>query len=108
MNIVALCDNHTAIGLRLAGISEVRIPEPFKKEETVRQWNNIEEETVDIGLIILTEQVAEHLGKQLEQFRVRHLLPIILEIPDKTGRNEDHVDYVSQLIKKAVGMELKK
>lgn len=108
MNIVALCDHHTAIGLRLAGISDVRVPDPFEQQETIKLWNKIEEETVDIGLIILTEQVAEFLGKQLDQFRIRNLLPIILEIPDKQGRKPDHVDYVSQLIKKAVGMELKK
>ena len=59
-------------------------------------------------MIIITEYIADLLGKQLEQFRMRSLLPIIIEIPDKTGRKTDHVDYVSQLIKKAVGMELKK
>jgi V/A-type H+/Na+-transporting ATPase subunit F len=108
MNIVALCDTHTAIGLRLAGISDVRIPEPFKQDETIKLWNEIEDEIVDIGLIIITEQVAIYLGKQLEQFRIRNLLPVIIEIPDKSGRKPDHVDYVTQLIKKAVGMELKK
>ena len=74
----------------------------------MKRWNKIEEEAVDIGLIILTETIADHLGKQLEQFRMRNLLPIILEIPDKSGRKPDHIDYVTQLIKKAVGMELKK
>ena len=108
MNIVAICDNHTGIGLRLAGVPDVRIPEPLEKNETVKLWNQIEDEATDIGLIILTEHIAELLGKQLEQFRIRNLLPIIIEIPDKSGRKMDHVDYVTHLIKKAVGMELKK
>ena len=34
--------------------------------------------------------------------------PIIVEIPDKKGRIKDHVDYISRLIKKAVGVEVEK
>jgi V/A-type H+-transporting ATPase subunit F len=108
MNIVALCDHNTAIGLQLAGIHNVRVPESMDRIDVIKLWNKIEEETVEIGLIILTEQIADVLGKQLEQFRIRNLLPIVLEIPDKTGRKKDHVDYVTHLIKKAVGMELNK
>jgi V/A-type H+-transporting ATPase subunit F len=108
MNIVALCDHNTAIGLQLSGIHDVRVPETLDRIDVIKLWNQIEEETVEIGLIILTEQIADLLGKQLEQFRIRNLLPIVLEIPDKTGRKKDHVDYVTHLIKKAVGMELNK
>jgi len=108
LNIIALCDTHTAIGLRLAGLSDVRIPEPLEINEAIKIWNQIEDTATDVGLIIITEHIAELLGIQLEQFRIRNLLPIILEIPDKSGRKKDHVDYVTHLIKKAVGMELKK
>jgi V/A-type H+-transporting ATPase subunit F len=107
MNIVALCDKDTAMGLRLAGILDVRIPDN-NHQSAIHLWNQIEEEHTDIGLIIITEEIAETIGKQLSQFRLRNLLPIIVEIPDKNGRKKDHLDYVSQLIKKAVGMELKK
>jgi hypothetical protein len=31
-----------------------------------------------------------------------------VEIPDKQGRKSDHIDYISYLIKKAVGMEIKR
>ena len=107
MNIIALCDKDTAIGLRLAGILDVRIPEN-NQQSTIQLWNQIEDEHTEIGLIIITEEIAETIGKQLKQFRLRNLLPIIIEVPDKKGRKLGHIDYVSQLIKKAVGMELKK
>jgi V/A-type H+/Na+-transporting ATPase subunit F len=106
MKIVALCDYDTAMGLRLAGVMDVRIPDN-KENSLIHLWNQIEDEHTDIGLILLTEGVAEEIGKQLTEFRLRNLLPIIVEIPDKQGRKKDHVDYVSHLIKKAVGMDIK-
>ena len=107
MNIIALCDKDTAIGLRLAGIHEILILDE-NQASAIQLWNKIEDEHTEIGLVIITEKIAEIIGKQLEQFRLRNLLPIIIEIPDKNGRKKDHVDYVSQLIKKAVGMEINK
>ena len=106
MNIIALCDKDTAIGLRLAGVPNVLVPD--EQQSTQQLWNTIEDDHTEIGLVIITEPIADTLGKQLEQFRIRNLLPIIIEIPDKHGRKTDHVDYVDHIIKKAVGMELKK
>lgn len=106
MNIIALCDKDTAIGLRLAGVPTVLVPD--EQQNTQQLWNTIEDDHTEIGLVIITEAIADTLGKQLEQFRIRNLLPIIIEIPDKQGRKTDHVDYVDHIIKKAVGMELKK
>ena len=48
------------------------------------------------------------LGKYLKDYRISHDTPIIVEIPDKKGRIKDHQDYISHLIKKAVGVEIKK
>lgn len=107
MKIVALCDSDTAIGLRLAGITDVYVPKPEEKT-AIQLWNTIEDEHTNIGLVLITEEIAESLGKQLSEFRLRNLLPIIVEIPDKFGRKPGHVDSVSHLIKKAVGMEIKK
>ena len=107
MKIVALVDNDTAIGLRLAGITDVRIP-GMEEKSAINLWNQIEDEHVDIGLVLITEEIAGDIGKQLSEFRLRNLLPIIVEIPDKNGRKPDHVDSVSHLIKKAVGMDIKK
>ena len=57
---------------------------------------------------VKTEKIAEDLGKYLKEYRIRNNIPIIVEIPDKKGRISEHVDFVSHLIKKAVGIEVKK
>ena len=103
MMLAALCDNDTAVGMRLAGVSELFIP----NGDTIDIWNQITEKE-DIGILFVTEKIAEDLGKYLKEFRIRNNIPIIVEIPNKKGRIKDHVDFVSHLIKKAVGIEVKK
>jgi V/A-type H+-transporting ATPase subunit F len=106
MRIIALCDSDTAIGLKLAGLDTIYTPD---EQKNLRQiWNEIEDNPKDIGLVIITESYAEEIGKQLKDYRLRTVLPIIIEIPNKTGRKKDHVDYVLHLIKKAVGMDINK
>lgn len=104
MKLAALCDQETAVGLRFAGIHELFIPQqgtvlPVFQEVTKR---------TDIGVVIITEKIARELGTMLKEFRIHKKLPIFVEIPDKTGKIEDHVDIVSHLIKRAVGMDVGK
>jgi len=103
MKLVALCDKDTAVGLRLAGIQDIFIPE----DNEVKLWNQITERD-DIGIVFINEKIAEDLDKNLKEYRLRNNVPIIIEIPDKKGRRKDHVDFVSHLIKKTVGVEINK
>ena len=103
MKIVGICDNDTAIGLRLTGVEDLYIP----NGDAVKIWNEISDRT-DIGVVFITEKIAEKIGKRLIDYRIRNILPIIVGIPDKKGRRIDHMDYVSHLIKKAVGVEISK
>jgi len=103
MRLAAFCDNDTAVGMRLAGVNDLFIP----NGNAVDIWNQITERN-DIGILFITEKIAKDLGKYLKEFRIRNNIPIIVEIPDKKGRIADHVDFVSHLIKKAVGIEVNK
>ena len=103
MKLAALCDKDTAVGLRLAGIQEIYVSEGNE----VKLWNQISERD-DIGIVFINEKIAEDLDKNLKEYRLRNNVPIIIEIPDKKGRRKDHVDFVSHLIKKAVGVEINK
>ena len=103
MRLAALCDKDTAVGLRLAGVNDLFIPNRNIKDI----WDEITKRD-DIGILFITEKIAEDLGKYLKEYRIRNNIPIIVEIPDKKGRISDHVDFVSHLIKKAVGVEINK
>jgi len=103
MKIAALCDKDTAVGLQFAGIKETYV----SKEDVAKIWNELSNRD-DVGIIFVTEKIAENLKRELKDFRLQNNIPIILEIPDKKGRIKDHVDFVSHLIKKAVGVEISK
>ena len=104
MKLAALCDKDTAVGLRLAGIHELYI----EKEKNIKDLWNVISTKDDIGILFITEKIADDLGKYLKDYRVRNNFPIIVEIPDKKGRIKGHIDFVSHLIKKAVGIEISK
>ncbi len=103
MKLAAICDKDTAVGLRLAGIHELYVPE----ENPVKILDEISERN-DVGVVFVTEKIAESISKDLKEFRLRYDVPVIVEIPDKKGRLEDHVDFISHLIKRAVGIDIGK
>ena len=103
MKLAALCDPDTAVGLRLAGIHELFIP----RENPLTMLDEITQRS-DIGVVFITEHIAHDISKHLKEFRLQYDIPIIVEIPDKTGHVEGHVDFVSHLIKKAVGIDISK
>jgi len=103
VNIAAICDHDTARGLRLAGIHHLHINPPH----LLPLLDDITK-TKKIGVIFITEPLAKQFEKDLKDYRMTHALPIIVEIPDKTGHHEDHIDFVSLLIKRAVGIDVSK
>jgi len=103
LKIAALCDKDTATGFMLAGVKEIYTPD----DGLLKTFNKIKDED-DIAILLITEKIAEDLGRYLKDFRIRNSVPIIVEIPDKKGHREEHIDYVSNLIKKAVGIEINK
>jgi V/A-type H+-transporting ATPase subunit F len=101
MKIAGLLDKDTAIGFKLAGIRDIYI----SNKDNSKKWDEIIDRD-DIGIILITEKIANEIKTKLNDFRLRNTIPIILEIPDKNGRLIDHIDYISSLIKKAVGVEI--
>lgn len=101
MKLIGICDKDTAVGLRLAGVKDLYIP----NGNLINIWNEISDRN-DIGVIFITERIVEDIYDRLYDYRLRNILPIIVEIPDKKGRRRDHLDYISNLIKKAVGVEV--
>jgi len=101
MKLIGICDKDTAVGLRLAGVKDLYIP----NGNLINIWNEISDRN-DIGVIFITEKIVEDIYDRLYDYRLRNILPIIVEIPDKKGRRRDHLDYISNLIKKAVGVEV--
>ena len=104
MKVVALCDKETAVGLQLTGIRECYVPD---SKTAVSLFQDLTKRT-DIGVVIITEKIAKDIDVILKDFRLHNKSPIFVEIADKKGKLQDHVDIVSVLIKRAVGIDVSK
>lgn len=60
----------------------------------------------DVGVIIITERIAQSIMRKITQIKLQRELPIIVEVPDKRGKMEEREDSVNMLIRRAVGVEI--
>ena len=106
MEIALIGDRHTVHGFRLAGIRKTFLVEEIRQRDIRGVLKNLFDG--DIGIILVTEKVAEEMRDILEEvnrFR-KGILPIVVEIPDSSGPLITKVDPIRGLIKRTVGFEM--
>lgn len=102
MKIVLMGDRDTALGFKLAGVHEVYAFEETPLE-TERARNKLKEliEREDVGIILITERLADRIGLPEVTF------PIILQIPDKFGSLFGE-EQIKEIVRRAIGVEIKR
>lgn len=104
MKISVVGDSDTVTGFRLAGVKEAfSVSDANSTRETVRELMAKE----DISIIIIAERKAEEIREDLVRLTEGRRFPLIVEIPDKQGRMEGKVDLIKELVRKAVGIDIK-
>ncbi|WXG45874.1 MAG: V-type ATP synthase subunit F [Candidatus Atabeyarchaeum deiterrae] len=104
MKVAAIADSDTIIGLRLAGVRDSYLVEsPQQAEEMLRKVLQDQ----DVGLIILTEKIADKVRDMINDFTSQRTFPVIVEIPDKRGTEQGRRDPLKDIIRRAVGLEVK-
>lgn len=100
--IAIIGDTDTVVGFRLAGLLNSEIPtDASATRQALRNFSN----DSNISIIIITEPLAEEIRETIEELSTRPY-PVIVEIPDKTGRLEGKESPVRRLVKRAIGVEL--
>ncbi len=103
MEIGVVGDFSTVTGFRLAGVRETyEVNEPKDAVEALKELIK-----KGVGLIIITERLADQIRDSIAALIEGKDLPLIVEIPDREGPDEDRVDPIKSLIKKAVGVDIK-
>ena len=101
MKFFVIGDEETVLGFSLAGIDGETVT---NKEETTEALNNALQ-LKEVGIIIITERIAQTISQQVNQHILKKSFPLIIEIPDRKGpltRKGDIKDMVS----KAVGIPI--
>ena len=103
MKIGVVGDFDTVAGFRLAGVREgYEVDGPGAALESLKKLMK-----EDIGVIIITEGLAEEIRDETAALLEGKALPLLVEIPDKKGPIEGKMDPIMALIKKAVGVDIK-
>ncbi len=104
MSIAVIADPDTVTGFRLGGIKEGYPVEDINEAE-----NTLKEVfKKDISIIITTEKIGDSLRETIDKLTSSSALPMIIEIPDKTGPSERATDPMRELIKRVIGVEMVK
>lgn len=99
MNFFVIGDEDTVLGFKLAGLEGriVNSPEEAKEALDTAVANR------DIGIIIITEKVAESIREEVDKFIFGTTFPLIVEIPDRSGPLPKKLS-LKELARKAIGV----
>ena len=59
----------------------------------------------EIGIILLTEKFGKEFPDILEDVRLNHKLPLLIEIPDRHGTGR-RPDFITAYVNDAIGLKL--
>ncbi len=103
-SIAVIADPDTVTGFKLGGIKE-----GYPVEDMTEAKNTFEEIfKQDFSIIITTEKIGDELRETIDKLTGASALPMIIEIPDKTGPTERAADPMRELIKRVIGVEMVK
>ncbi|MDR2967408.1 MAG: V-type ATP synthase subunit F [Methanobacteriaceae archaeon] len=103
-SVAVIGDFDTVTGFQLGGLKEGRIV------KTNQEAENALDELIEnkISIIIITEKIAGNIREFIDKKIGSDLLPMIIEIPDKSGSSEMDSDPMGELIKRVIGVEMVK
>ena len=102
MKMFLISDNiDTYTGMRLSGVEGVVVHErdELKKalEEAIANNEN--------GVILLTEKFGKEFPDIIDDVRLNHRLPLLIEIPDRHGTGRAP-DFITSYVNEAIGLKL--
>ena len=102
MKMFLISDNvDTQTGMRLAGVEGVVVHEREELYDTLQKTLADKE----IGIILLTEKFGKEFPDILEDVRLNHKLPLLIEIPDRHGTGRK-ADFITSYVNEAIGLKL--
>ena len=101
MRFFVIGDEDTVQGFRLAGVEGEVVHGTDEAQDSL----NRAMQTDGIGVILISEPVAQSIRAEVERHVYKTSLPLILEIPDAQGTAEGR-GGVRELIRSAVGIHL--
>ena len=94
-------DEDTVLGFELVGLSGKVVQ---TAEEARRAFESMLEDK-EIGIIIITEPIADMIRPIVDKYLFTLSFPLIVEIPDRRGRPPDRPG-IREMVNAAIGIKL--
>lgn len=101
MKFFTIGDEDTVLGFQLAGVEGQVVQTPEEAKEALNQAFQME----GLGVIILSERIAQSIRSVVDQYIFKTSFPLIIEIPDRHGTLEGR-GSIRDMIRAAVGIQL--
>ena len=103
-DVAIIGDIDTVTGFKLGGVKKGII---VNNEEEAK---NALDELLDseISIIIITQKIADTIREHINKRLGSDVLPMVIEIPDKSGSSEGGADQMAALMKRVIGVEMVK
>lgn len=102
MKMFLISDNvDTQTGMRLAGVDGVVVHE----REELRQALETALADKEVGIILLTEKFGREFPEIVDDVKLNHRIPLIIEIPDRHGTGRK-ADFITSYVNEAIGLKL--
>ncbi|MEM2760981.1 MAG: V-type ATP synthase subunit F [Nitrososphaerales archaeon] len=98
MRIVAIGSRVFITSFKLAGVQGLKVESP---SEALTEINKLTGRN-DVGLVLLSDDVAKDIRKELTDIRAKTPVPLIFELP-AAGSKKEKVDYRA-LLKQILGV----
>lgn len=100
MNFLCIADKESSLGFKLAGLETREVSNKSEAKEAFKVVSSVE----DLGVVLITEEVAEYIREEIEAFIYKQDLPLVLEIPSRSGAKSRK--SLSDFLKEAVGISM--
>ena len=100
MRTIVIADEDTVLGFSLAGVKGVIVSTP---EETRKAFESITRQN-DVGIVVLTERIAQQIRELVDKWVIGGGQPLIVEIPDSQGPLEER-RTPHEFVKSAIGVK---
>ena len=94
-------DEDTVLGFRFAGIPGEQVETPDEARAALERAVAMP----DIGILILTDTVADTIRDEVNAVRFRRPRPLVVEVPSPAGPSPKRQDLLA-LIREAVGIRV--
>lgn len=101
MRFLAIGDEDTCLGFRLAGVEAVAVTTAEAAAAALKKAR----QRADLQIVILSERVAESIRPLVSEIRTEARRPLLVEVPDARGPMEGRKALL-QVIGEAVGLKV--